>query len=52
VFNVTFNYDLDLLIQIDDESQGRTKAYDKRDDFNFPIVDFSFICSNIPIATA
>jgi len=26
--------------------------YDKRDDFNFPIVNFSFICSNIPAAPA
>ena len=27
----------------------RTKLYDKRDDFNFPL-NFSFICSNIPAA--
>jgi hypothetical protein len=26
----------------------RTKLYDKRDDFNFPIVNFPFIYSNIP----
>jgi hypothetical protein len=25
---------------------------DKRDDFNFPIVNFPFICSNIPAAPA
>ena len=25
-------------------------VYDKRDDFNFPIVNFPFICSNIPAA--
>jgi hypothetical protein len=30
----------------------RTKLYDKRDDFNFPIVNFPFICSNIPAAPA
>jgi hypothetical protein len=24
--------------------------YDKRDDFNFPIVNFPFICSNISVA--
>jgi hypothetical protein len=30
----------------------RTKLYDKRDYFNFPIVNFPFICSNIPAATA
>jgi hypothetical protein len=27
-------------------------SYDKRDDFNFPIVNFSVICSNIPAAPA
>ena len=30
----------------------RTKLYNKRDDFNFPIVNFPFICSNIPAAPA
>jgi hypothetical protein len=30
----------------------RTKFYDKRDNFNFPIVNFQFICSNIPAAPA
>jgi hypothetical protein len=29
-----------------------TKLYDKRDDFNFHIVNFPFICSNIPAAPA
>ena len=28
------------------------KLYNKRDDFNFPIVNFPFICSNIPTAPA
>jgi hypothetical protein len=28
------------------------KLYGKRDDFNFPIVNFPFICSNIPAAPA
>jgi hypothetical protein len=28
------------------------KLYDKRDDFNFPIVNFPFTCSNIPAAPA
>ena len=32
------------------EGQLRTKLYDKRDDFNFPILNFPFICSNIPTA--
>jgi hypothetical protein len=30
----------------------RTKLYDKRDDFNFPIVNFPFIFNNIPAAPA
>jgi len=29
-----------------------TKIYEKRDYFNFPIVNFSFICSNIPASPA
>jgi hypothetical protein len=32
------------------ESWLRTKLYDKRDDFNFQIVNFPFRCSNIPAA--
>jgi hypothetical protein len=30
----------------------RTKHYDKRDDFNLPIVNFPCICSSIPAASA
>jgi hypothetical protein len=41
---------LDLHLEIDSEGRLRTKLYDKRDDFNFPIVNFPFICSNIPAA--
>jgi hypothetical protein len=36
---------LDLLLEIDNEEH-------KRYDFNFPIVNFSFICSSIPAAPA
>ena len=43
---------LDLCLKIDSEGPLRTKLFDKRDDFNFPIVDFPFICSNIPSAPA
>jgi len=43
---------LDLLLEIDSEGRLRTKHYDKRDDFNFPIVNFPFISSNIPAAPA
>ena len=43
---------LDLHLVIDSEEWLRTKHYDKRDDFNFLIVNFQFICSNIPAASA
>jgi hypothetical protein len=43
---------IDKHIEIESEGRLRTKIYDKRDDFNFPIVNFSAICSNIPAAPA
>jgi hypothetical protein len=43
---------LDLHLQIDSERRSRTKLYDKRDDFNFPIANFPCIYSNIPAAPA
>ena len=43
---------IDLHFEIDSEGRLRTKLYDKRDYFNFPIVNFPFICSNIPAAPA
>jgi hypothetical protein len=43
---------LDLHLEIDSEEQLRMKLYDKRDDFNCPIVNFPFICSNIQAAPA
>ena len=43
---------LDLHIEIDNEWRLRSKHYDKRDDFNFPIVNFPFLCSNIPASSA
>ena len=39
-----------LHLEIDSESRLRTKLYHKREDFNFSIVNFPFICSNIPAA--
>ena len=39
-----------LHLEIDSEGRLRTKLHDKRDDINFPIVNFPFICSNIPAA--
>jgi hypothetical protein len=41
-----------LRLEIDSEGRLRTKLYDKRDDLKFPIVDFLFICSIIPAASA
>jgi hypothetical protein len=45
---------LELHLVIDSEGRLRTKLYDKRDDFNFHIVNCPFICtcSNIPAAPA
>jgi hypothetical protein len=43
---------LDLHLKIDSEERLRMKPYDKRDDFSIPIVNFPFICSNIPAAPA
>ena len=37
---------LNLHLESDIEGRLRTKLYEKRDDFNFPIVNFPFICSN------
>ena len=43
---------LDLHLEIDSQGQLRSKFNDKGDYFNFPIVNFPFICSNIPAAPA
>jgi hypothetical protein len=43
---------LDLHLKIDNDGRLRMKLYDKRDGFNFPIVNFPFICSNIPATPA
>ena len=39
---------LDLLLKIDKDGRLRVKIYDKRDDFNFDIVNFPFLCGNVP----
>jgi hypothetical protein len=36
----------------DDSGQLSTKIYDKRDDFNFKIINFPNMCSNIPASPA
>ena len=35
-----------------DNGKLATRLYDKRDDFNFPIVNFPFLSSNVPSAPA
>jgi hypothetical protein len=47
--SMTASY-LDLHVKIDSEGRLRTKRYYKRANFNFPIVKFLFIFSNIPAA--
>ena len=42
---------LGIHLEIDSEGRFRTKLYDKKDYLNFPIVNFLFICSNIPAAS-
>jgi len=39
---------LDLYLEFDDSGQLSTIIYDKRDDFNFKIINFPNMCSNIP----
>ena len=43
---------LDCLLKIDNSGKLSTKLYDKRNDFNFPIVNFPFLCGNIPASPA
>ena len=37
-----------LYLEFDDSGQLSTKIYDKRDDFNFKIINLPNMCSNIP----
>ena len=39
---------LDLYLEFDDSGQISTNMYDKRDDFNFKIINFPNMCRNIP----
>ena len=43
---------LDILLNIDSNGRLTTSRYDKRDDFDFVIVDFPFLCSSIPLPPA
>ena len=39
---------LDLLLKYDNFHRLQVKLYDTRDDFNFKVVNFPFLSSNIP----
>jgi hypothetical protein len=41
---------LDVLLNMDAGEKLTTQLYDKRDDFNFAIVNFLYTCSNIPLS--
>jgi hypothetical protein len=41
-----------IYIEFDDSGQLSTTIYDKRDDFNFKIINFPNTCSNIPASPA
>ena len=43
---------LDLYLEFDDSGQLSTKSYDKRDTFNFKIIHFADMCSNVPASPA
>jgi hypothetical protein len=43
---------LDTYLEFDDSGQLSTNIYDKRDDFNFKIINFPNMCSNIPASPA
>ena len=43
---------LDILLNIDSNGRLTTTLYDKRDDFNFAIINFPYLCSNIPLSPA
>ena len=43
---------VDNSINIDSNGRLTTTLYDKHDDFNFAIINFPFLCSNIPFSPA
>ena len=49
--NTSASY-LDLFLSIGRDGQLRTSLYDKHDDFNFHIINFPFLSSNIPSSPA
>ena len=47
-----FPFFLDVYLEFDDSGQLSIKIYDKRNDFNFKIINFPNMCSNIPASPA
>ena len=43
---------LDILLEFDSNGHLSTRLYDKRDDFNFSIINFPHLISNIPLSPA
>jgi hypothetical protein len=43
---------VDIYLEFDDSGQLSTTIYDKRDDFNFKIINFPNMCSNLPASPA
>jgi hypothetical protein len=43
---------VDVYLEFDESGQLSTKMYDKRDDFNFKIINFPNVCSNISASPA
>jgi hypothetical protein len=43
---------LDILLNIDSSGRLTASLYDKRDYFDFAIIKFPFLCSNIPLSPA
>jgi hypothetical protein len=41
---------LDILLNIDSDGRLTTTLYDKRDYFDFAIINCPFLCSNIPLS--
>jgi hypothetical protein len=50
--NLELLIDKTSYLEFDDSGQISTKIYDKRDDFNFKIINFPNMCSNIPASPA
>ena len=50
--SITFASYLDLLLSIGRDGKLHTSVFDKRDDFNFHIINFPFLSSNIPSSPA